>query len=54
MSATHGKLWWLEELGCAMATDNLVPSSVLGIHHLGLAVRDFKKAIAFYLSLIHI
>ena len=31
-----------------MATDNLVPSSVLGIHHLGLAVRDLEKAIAFY------
>ena len=40
---TRGKLWWLEELGCAMATDNLVPSSVLGIHHLGLAVRDLKR-----------
>ena len=43
-----------------MATDNLVPSSILGIHHLGLAVRDLGKAIAFYsetttlLSLIHI
>ena len=31
-----------------MTTDNLVPSSVLGIHHLGLAVRDLEKAIAFY------
>jgi len=31
-----------------MAMANLVPSSVLGIHHLGLAVRDLEKAIAFY------
>ena len=28
-----------------MTTDNLVPSSVLGIHHLGLAVRDLKESL---------
>ncbi|MGA1109599.1 MAG: VOC family protein [Pseudomonadales bacterium] len=31
-----------------MVTDKLALSSVLGIHHLGLAVRDLKQAVEFY------